>query len=79
MVADELDRELWLLSYEARHQGWLRSKEGGDHRANHPLFGSMAAQGVSFLDLSARVQSPILPVAPTQSLGGGGGGYGLVV
>jgi hypothetical protein len=53
MSRDELMGSRWLLSYEARQQGWLLSNGKGDHRIGHSLFEPLSAAGISFYDLSA--------------------------
>jgi hypothetical protein len=55
MTPDGLVGENWLLSYEARQQGWMHSHGGGDHRDSHPVLSQLAAAGVSFMDLSRSV------------------------
>jgi hypothetical protein len=87
MSTAELSGPRWLLSYEARHQRWMQSTGGGDHRSSDPFFSQLAAAGVSFMDLNARTR-PTFRVrarpgggggaggAAPESDGGGGGGYG---
>lgn len=69
MATDELNGGRWLLSYEAREQGWLQSAGGGDHRLSDPLFSQLAREGVSFLDFSAQTQ-PSFQVPPSPVPGG---------
>lgn len=48
MTTDELNGELWLLSYEARVREWLPSVGGGDHVRTHAAFAYLADRKVRF-------------------------------
>ena len=48
MTADDLNGELWLLSYEARVREWLPSVGGGDHVRTHAAFAYLAERNVRF-------------------------------
>jgi len=50
MTSDGLEGEQWLLSYEANVKGWLPSRGGGDHVAQHSAFAYLKRLGVSFYD-----------------------------
>jgi hypothetical protein len=70
MDESELNEPAWLLSYEAKQQGWLSSNAVPDHRLAHPFFGALAGAGVSFYQASAMS----LSFQPSQIVSGGGGG-----
>jgi hypothetical protein len=50
MTTNSLSDREWLLSYEARKQGWLNSKGGVQHVEKHPGFNWLWEQGVYFYD-----------------------------
>lgn len=79
MATPELEGERWLLSYEARERGWMRSMGGGDHRSTDPFFSELARAGVSFMNLGAQTE-PTFEIAPPSrpgEAGVGSVGYGL--
>ena len=59
LTFDSLYGPMWLLTYEADVQNWLRPG-GGSVVANDPNFGPMLNHGVSFFDVAVR--------APTKTL-----------
>lgn len=72
MDADNLNKNMWLLSYEASVKGWLPSLGAVDHIASDPFFVTLRAANVAFYDMS-KLSFPA-PYPPSAVVGGGDGG-----
>lgn len=54
MKPEHLYSEYWLLAYEARVKGWLRTASGGNYVSNDDFFGTLSKNGVEFYDAGTR-------------------------